>query len=797
MQQTQAHIYGGIGGNGGAAGGQGGAGGAGQGPTTNFGGLQFVVQSNNQPDAQRLLTIDTSPTGGGCLTGGASSQPCVSSPAAISEPNTPRASYSRSATYCRHLLGQGRGFPLYVPGPQSNLPREYRTTGVSIGDAGRVTPEGIFDFLFNIFLPRDHPVNARAPHDFTPLAPYDPSDLCTVDFAPGDHVSGLSATETSNEAMGFPGGDFIFTCFDPDGAILCLPHGAHLVRLQDVEAIRRYAAKNAESWYQYANVVRGRGIVNGELYLITGCEKASSWGIATFHGVPLQTTFSLSFRPTRDERPGFRYRWQGPHSHRKQVDTSPADGTPPNQTVFIHAFTISVAERIWEKLFGVEVRQLVDSSTLLDKLGRPFVPYGSSGSSFFQSSFFGVFGGGKQNGQGPALCDGLVADASPVSKISHPSHIIHSCILRKAPEATVVITHDDDWRDFLKADYMRKSAQRWEEALFDHLEIMVQDGMAFLKDKSTSKRGATTMTAETIRDCPVSSPDDLPSLLPHSNRRSESGGERSANISLSSMPQSPAGIGPDLQDRSQDFLFPGGMPSSRSCSQFSLLTGVQVPVPTPGLDDSILALNNRSRSDSDLSTQCKDIRSGSSLPKEEGSDGALRLRHAHHSDDEHVGTDSTEISHRSFGRPHKPGLLRSASVRATTSANTYLKSIGSQQGRRTPMTEPPIPPATASWVIRPDELENVAHLSGLIAQGRWRNTVVILKVLSKQVEPSSLHQRGELWTSLRHPNVLQMFGVSPLDADPLYVVTQFQPDGNVMRFLERNPNVDRAKIKGL
>ncbi|KAJ6510423.1 kinase-like domain-containing protein, partial [Mycena sanguinolenta] len=52
----------------------------------------------------------------------------------------------------------------------------------------------------------------------------------------------------------------------------------------------------------------------------------------------------------------------------------------------------------------------------------------------------------------------------------------------------------------------------------------------------------------------------------------------------------------------------------------------------------------------------------------------------------------------------------------------------------------------------------------------------------------------ELWTSLRHPNVLQMFGMSPLDADPLYVVTQFQPDGNVMRFLERNPNVDRVKI---
>ncbi|KAF8184154.1 hypothetical protein K438DRAFT_1838429 [Mycena galopus ATCC 62051] len=103
---------------------------------------------------------------------------------------------------------------------------------------------------------------------------------------------------------------------------------------------------------------------------------------------------------------------------------------------------------------------------------------------------------------------------------------------------------------------------------------------------------------------------------------------------------------------------------------------------------------------------------------------------------------------------------------------------------------------SAAWIIRPDELqlENDAHLGGRIAQGRWRNCLVIVKVLSKQAEPSALHTRGELWTSLRHSNVLQMFGVSPLDADPLYVVTQFQPDGNVLRFLERNPNADRARI---
>ncbi|KAJ7475199.1 hypothetical protein B0H11DRAFT_2195216 [Mycena galericulata] len=109
--------------------------------------------------------------------------------------------------------------------------------------------------------------------------------------------------------------------------------------------------------------------------------------------------------------------------------------------------------------------------------------------------------------------------------------------------------------------------------------------------------------------------------------------------------------------------------------------------------------------------------------------------------------------------------------------------------------DPPLLPPSFPWIIRPDDIQfdDEGYLGGRIAQGRWRNTAVIVKVLSKQVEASTLHGRGELWTSLRHPNVLQTFGVSPSDADPLYTVTQFHPN-NVLRFLERNPRADRARI---
>jgi hypothetical protein len=88
---------------------------------------------------------------------------------------------------------------LYVPGPQVNLPAEYRTRGVAIGDVGRVTPEGIFDFFFNIYLSADHPVNANIPQDFVPLSSYDPIDVVHDDFGPGNYVCSPSVDEINPE----------------------------------------------------------------------------------------------------------------------------------------------------------------------------------------------------------------------------------------------------------------------------------------------------------------------------------------------------------------------------------------------------------------------------------------------------------------------------------------------------------------------------------------------------------------------------------------------------------------------
>ncbi|KAJ7798017.1 hypothetical protein B0H13DRAFT_1521250, partial [Mycena leptocephala] len=126
-----------------------------------------------------------------------------------------------------------------------------------------------------------------------------------------------------------------FSCRTPQGAVLALPHGSHLRKLDNLEAVRTYAAAHAESWFKYINGPRGRGL-DGSLYLVTGCEKAPSWGVASFHTV--DNTFQLSFKPVDGAT---RYRWRGNPAQKKYHDASTIHETLWNQTTFIHGLSIS------------------------------------------------------------------------------------------------------------------------------------------------------------------------------------------------------------------------------------------------------------------------------------------------------------------------------------------------------------------------------------------------------------------------------------------------------------------------
>ncbi|KAF7336872.1 Pleiotropic drug resistance ABC transporter protein [Mycena venus] len=358
--------------------------------------------------------------------------------------------FSESEIYCNQLLRRKRGFPLYVPGPQRNLPAEYRKSGVQIGDVGRITPEGIFDFFFNIYLPPEHPINANIPEDFVPLSPYNPIDVVHHVFDPGNHVSTSSVQKLD---IGPRLDEFVFDCSAPQGAVLALPYGAHLEKLENLETVRDYAAMHAESWYKYINGPRGRGLANGALYLVTGREKAPSWGMASFHSVG--DGFKLAFKSTLvDSAIGSfsQYRWSGSRAQTKSYHPSPRNNARLNQTTFIHGLSISISTGIWGRLFGtVELREIVESRLGSSNAHSMSQNPGSSSSFSWSLGFLGggTAAGGKHHLEQKHVS---LSDLSPISKIFHPGELINDYILQKAPQATVVMSHDDDWSSILGDD---------------------------------------------------------------------------------------------------------------------------------------------------------------------------------------------------------------------------------------------------------------------------------------------------------------------------------------------------------
>ena len=92
-----------------------------------------------------------------------------------------------SEVYLRLMLKHRHGYPLYRPEPNRGLPIEYRKKGVRIGDVGRITPDGSFDFLFNIDSSQANSVNPPIlPRDFETIPPI--GIISNDYFQPGEHL---------------------------------------------------------------------------------------------------------------------------------------------------------------------------------------------------------------------------------------------------------------------------------------------------------------------------------------------------------------------------------------------------------------------------------------------------------------------------------------------------------------------------------------------------------------------------------------------------------------------------------
>ena len=169
-----------------------------------------------------------------------------------------------------------------------------------------------------------------------------------------------------------------------------MPQGAHHEDLKNIRRFREYALIHAESWYQYANGPCGREIGNGELHLVTGCDKTTSWGIATYSHFqskrPEDDVSLLRFNPVGNEHQGRHssyttYKWDyegaaseaksGPEEDERLNLGVNGSVSPRNQCTFIRSLTPAFGVDDWERL-ELKVASLVKDQALVGCPKSPF-----------------------------------------------------------------------------------------------------------------------------------------------------------------------------------------------------------------------------------------------------------------------------------------------------------------------------------------------------------------------------------------------------------------------------------------
>ncbi|KAK1235315.1 hypothetical protein PQX77_001473 [Marasmius sp. AFHP31] len=391
-----------------------------------------------------------------------------------------------SQIYCRTLYSLGHGCALWGPEPNDDLPSEYRQSGTAVGDVGLVTSDGRFDFLFNICLPGDDPINQYngVPPGFEPLE-WDKKCLRRVKwFRPQKPICSKDSTQWSldieaNASMfGLPvgAGGGIGVIFSRERGAVVMPgmDGADRTDASNKALFIEYAARHGISWYQFVNGTLGREADNGELYLITGFDKTNVWENAVVYNHSTTKSCQLAFTTGGLGAEG-RLKLSNSTSHESSlISRCSLDEDFQNQSLFIRGFRISVRQGIRAK-FGskVKVTSMYRSpqSEVLDRVsgGIPFSGSPSSPSSSLSPGWLpssSSMSGGPSTGTRPSFESNAVSegtrfsigesigedDFTPDSKMYHPLVALNDHILQTRADSTVVITHDDDWISLLDSE---------------------------------------------------------------------------------------------------------------------------------------------------------------------------------------------------------------------------------------------------------------------------------------------------------------------------------------------------------
>ncbi|KAF4617807.1 hypothetical protein D9613_006180 [Agrocybe pediades] len=416
--------------------------------------------------------------------------------------------------YERHLLLKGRGFPLWIPEPNKNLSMIYQRQGISIGDVGLVTYAGSFSFLFNICLPADHPVNPRVmPEGFAPIdPPIDPGDVRRfTEFKAGSFLGSNSIIKSLEPYEN----QLSFEAQSSEGAILVMPEGAVSYDFENIPSFRKYIAANLESWYRYANGLRGREAKNGDIRVVIGCDKSTSWGMAAMSNLSEErnsrlTLLSKKTEPTDSQNPqpvGYTWEYSGVAEVRagpdpEEIEELRVDDPEPsikyaNQSLFIRTLNPTLGSELWEKvnrdlgladLSNVRTEQDSDSVNLATQQNMDSQSAPSNTNSRHTNH--------PRRRHASSIPDDLQEDISrkednvsssltpELKDRFHPSIGLNRFLSETYPHARMIITEDRDWYSVIKEDEteLPPGHELYRRALdISDVEYDDSDGILYLK----------------------------------------------------------------------------------------------------------------------------------------------------------------------------------------------------------------------------------------------------------------------------------------------------------------------------
>ncbi|KAJ7149942.1 hypothetical protein C8R46DRAFT_505936 [Mycena filopes] len=364
--------------------------------------------------------------------------------------------------YTKQLLCKGLGYPLWYPSPMDNLPEAYRRDGVQIGDVGCITPRGGFSFLFNICKKAEDAINRQfgVPDNFQPLQLDTHSvERMDVAFQPQSDISTETVTsrrvslgmEINSAAPIDVGVGIELSCSANEGAALILLNGASSSDLLPLHIFRKYILAHAKHWFEFLAALN-RPVQ--DIYLVTGCDKSSSWGTAVFSRTSNNGEATMKLGPTGIaghaeyswDNSSYNHGFAQAGPHRKPGEESWGE----NQCVFLRGYTVSMRNKLKSVFTGqVKVDAIKGSSnspiqaSLSERTSRlPSQPSPQSTGSLSSSS------GKSPKSRTVVAPEGMISleYSSEVSQAYHPSAVINTCLLdRPGVTATIAVTHDRDW----------------------------------------------------------------------------------------------------------------------------------------------------------------------------------------------------------------------------------------------------------------------------------------------------------------------------------------------------------------